>query len=218
MESAVSPDGCPVEVYRVLPPMGEPEYIHAAAPAGSAILELGCGAGRLTHALLVLGHSVVAVDQSPDMLAHVRGAETVLADIETLDLGRTFPVVVLASLLVNRADDQQRAAFLATCRRHVHPDGSVLVQRLHPDSPVWDQGTSGSVAGIRITARPVRREDGLVVLETEYIFEDRTWLQPWAARVLDDDSLRRQLADAGLRLARWLDPQATWLEAKPIAP
>lgn len=48
--------------------------MHGAAPPGAEILELGAGAGRITHGLLALGHPVVAVDQSPAMLALVEGA------------------------------------------------------------------------------------------------------------------------------------------------
>jgi SAM-dependent methyltransferase len=71
----ITPDGCSVELYALLPPMGEPEVVHAAVPAGASILELGAGAGRVTHRLVALGHPVVAVDESAEMLARVRGAE-----------------------------------------------------------------------------------------------------------------------------------------------
>ena len=73
--------------------MGEPEIVHATASPGAWILELGCGTGRITHPLVALGHPVVAVDESPEMLAHVRGAETVCARIEDLALDRRFNVV-----------------------------------------------------------------------------------------------------------------------------
>lgn len=43
----ITPDGCAVDFYALLPPMGEPEIIAAAAPPGASILELGCGTGRL---------------------------------------------------------------------------------------------------------------------------------------------------------------------------
>ncbi|HET9557668.1 MAG TPA: class I SAM-dependent methyltransferase, partial [Actinomycetota bacterium] len=71
---AITPDGCSVELYALLPPMGEPEVVHAAVPPGTSILELGAGAGRMTHRLVELGHPVVAVDESGEMLARVRGA------------------------------------------------------------------------------------------------------------------------------------------------
>jgi hypothetical protein len=41
----IAPDGCAVELYALLPSMGEPEIVHAAIPAGASILELGAGAG-----------------------------------------------------------------------------------------------------------------------------------------------------------------------------
>src|SRR3979411_574152 len=82
----VTPDGRAVDFYARMTAMGEPEIVHAAIPAGVSILELGCGAGRVTHPLVALGHPVVAVDESPEMLAHVRGAETVCARIEELAL------------------------------------------------------------------------------------------------------------------------------------
>ena len=61
-------------------------------------------------ALQALGHPVVAVDQSPEMLAHVHGATTVCTDIEALALGRRFAGVLLASHLVNVASDTRRLA------------------------------------------------------------------------------------------------------------
>jgi 2-polyprenyl-3-methyl-5-hydroxy-6-metoxy-1,4-benzoquinol methylase len=116
-----------VELYSLLPTMGEPGIVHAAIPAGAAILELGAGAGRVTHPLLELGHPVVAVDESAEMLARVRGAETVPARIQELHLGRRFDVVLLASFLVNTPDRELRGRFLAACREHVRDDGCVLV-------------------------------------------------------------------------------------------
>ena len=116
--SGIAPDGSPVALYARLPALGEPELIHDAIPAGAEILELGAGAGRVTHGLLALGHPVVAVDNSAEMLALVEGAETVHAHIETLDLGRRFPVVVLASNFINHPDVTERRGLLACCARH----------------------------------------------------------------------------------------------------
>jgi SAM-dependent methyltransferase len=86
----ITPDGCAVELYALLQPMGEPEIVHAAVPAGASVLELGAGAGRVTHPLLALGHPVVTVDESAEMLARIRGAETARAPIQDLDLERRF--------------------------------------------------------------------------------------------------------------------------------
>jgi hypothetical protein len=41
----ITPDGCAVDLYALLPPVGEPGVVHAAVPAGASILELGPGPG-----------------------------------------------------------------------------------------------------------------------------------------------------------------------------
>ena len=212
-----APDGSPVEFYRRLPPLGEPELIHSLLPPASDVLELGCGAGRITHALVALGHRVVAVDQSAAMLAHVRGAETVCADIETLDLGRTFAAVLLASHLVNVADDARRTAFLRTCRRHVAPDGVVIVQRL---DPAWARSAADATyeeGGFRQRLENVRRSGRLISATSRYQAGDAVWTHAWTMRVLDELELRAMLAGAGLEVRRWLGRNRTWLVAAPVA-
>lgn len=129
---AITEDGCSVDIYRRLSANGEPELIHHSIPPGSTILELGAGAGRITHPLLRLGHRVTAVDSSAEMLAEISGAEKVLANVEDLDLARTFDAVVLGSCLINAPDGNERAALLATCRRHVRESGVVLIERHVP--------------------------------------------------------------------------------------
>ena len=128
----ITPDGCAVDFYARVTARGEPEIVHGAAGPGAWILELGCGAGRIAHPLVALGHPVVAVDESPEMLAHVRGAEKVCARIEHLALGRRFDVVLLASHLINTDDTAQRTAFLAACRDHVAGDACVIIQQQAP--------------------------------------------------------------------------------------
>lgn len=207
---AVAPDGSPVALYALLPPDGEPELIHAAIPAGCAVLELGCGAGRITHPLLALGHAVVAVDQSAAMLAHVRGAETVLSAIETLDLGRRFPVVLLASQLVNTADAAQRAAFLHSCRRHLAPDGVLLVQRY---DPAWAESVADFTVthlGIGIDFHVIARDGRRFSAEIRYSTPSGSWAHRFAARILDDAELAAELIAAALSLRRFLDAHRTW--------
>lgn len=139
--SATAPDGSPVGLYATLAPLGEPELIDAAVPPGSEILELGCGAGRLTHELLALRHPVVAVDNSPEMLAHVRGAETVLSDIETLQLDRTFPVVLLASNFLNATDDVSATMeYEANGERWTHSFRAKLISDADVDSALARAG------------------------------------------------------------------------------
>jgi SAM-dependent methyltransferase len=130
----ITPDGCAVDFYALLPAMGEPEVVHAAVPGGASILELGCGTGRILRPLAELGHPVLGVDESPAMLAHLAGLPSVCSAIETLRLERTFDAVLLASQMLN-TEPAQRRAFLAACRRHVDPLGTVVVQQAAPGSP-----------------------------------------------------------------------------------
>ena len=222
----IAPDGCAVELYALLPPMGEPEVVHGAIPAGASILELGAGAGRITHRLLELGHPVVAVDESPEMLARIRGApgssdvagpvgvETVRARIQELALGRRFDAVLLASFLVNVADDGLRGRFLASCRDHVRADGCVLVQRHPPgwfDEAVEGEGTAGGVTfRLRDLGRP---GPGLLAATAEYQAGERVWTHRFTTRRLDDGELAAALAEAGLAVDAYLTGDGSWVRA-----
>ena len=214
----IAPDGCAVELYALLPPMGEPEVVHAAIPAGASVLELGAGAGRVTHRLVELGHAVVAVDESPEMLERIRGAETVPARIQELDLGRRFDAVLLASFLVNTPDDGLRRRFLAACRYHVGPGGGVLVQR-HP--PAWfDEAAEGERTSGAITfrLRDLRRPGpGLLVATAEYQVGERVWTHAFTTRRLDDSELAAALAEAGLAVDAYLTGDGSWVRAVPVS-
>jgi SAM-dependent methyltransferase len=212
----ITPDGCAVDFYARMTEMGEPALVHDATRPGASILELGCGTGRITRPLAALGHPVVAVDESADMLAYVRDAETVCARIEDLALGRRFDVVLLASHLINAEDDAARTAFLAACRRHVADDGAVIIQQ-HPPGWFATAADADSVRdGITFRMRDVSRPGpGLVSATMEYVDGDRVWTQTFTARRLDDAEMAAVLAGAGLRPDRYLTDDHGWLRAVP---
>ena len=212
--SGVAPDGSPVELYARLPPLGEPELIHSAVPAGAEILELGAGAGRITHPLLALGHRVVAVDNSEEMLARIEGTETILADIEELNVGRRFPVVVLASNFVNDPDRARRRILLACCTRHVERDGQVLLQGFPRD---WTPSTEWSEHGdVRLRLRSFTLDGDVVEGEMEYVVDGERLLHPFGSKLLSEDELDEDLAATGLRRVRELDDRGSWIEAAPL--
>ena len=213
----ITPDGCAVEFYARMTAMGEPGIVHDAVRPGASILELGSGTGRITHPLVALGHPVVAVDESPDMLAYVRGAETVCSRIEDLTLGRCFDAVLLASHLIN-ADTATRTAFLAACRRHVADDGYVIIEQHPPEwfSAVADgQSTrDGIIFRMRDVSRPA---PNLITATVEYVDGPQRWTQTFTATRLDETELATVLADAGLRLDRYLTDDRSWLRVVPAA-
>jgi SAM-dependent methyltransferase len=214
----ITPDGCAVDLYAQLPDFGEPAIVHDAVAPGASILELGCGTGRLTHPLAALGHPVVAVDESPDMLEHVRDAETVCARIEGLALGRRFDAVLLASHLINAPDEATRRAFLVACRDHVADGGCVIVQQ---HSPEWfaaaaegEHTSEGMTFRMRDVSRPA---PNLVSATVEYLVGDQRWTQTFTSMRLDDSELAATLADAGLRLDRYVTENHAWFRAVPAA-
>ncbi|WP_433223775.1 class I SAM-dependent methyltransferase [Microtetraspora malaysiensis] len=214
---AITPDGCAVDYYAMLTPNGEPEFVHAAIPEAASILELGSGAGRITHPLLALGHEVVAVDESPEMLAHIKGAETVRSPIQTLSLPRRFDVVLLMSFVIETADDELRRAFLRTCRDHVADDGCVILQRKLPewyDTVAVVERVVGDGHVMRLT-HVERPEPHLLNATMEYAVGDRRWTHTFVSRRLEDDFLAAELDAAGLTMSGFLAEDRGWVRAVP---
>jgi SAM-dependent methyltransferase len=211
----ITPDGCAVEFYARMTAMGEPAIVHDALRPGASILELGSGTGRITHPLVALGHPVVAVDESPEMLAYVHDAETVCSRIEDLALGRSFDAVLLASHLIN-ADPTTRTAFLAACRRHVADDGRVIIQQHPPDWFAAAADAESTRDGIIFRMRGVSRPaPNLVAATVEYVDGHQRWTQTFTATRLDETELAAVLAAAGLRLDRYLTDDRGWLRVVP---
>ncbi|MET9506284.1 class I SAM-dependent methyltransferase [Streptomyces sp. NPDC006622] len=210
----ITPDGCAVELYSRLPVGDEPDIITAAVPAGARILELGSGVGRMTHPLLERGFTITAVDESAEMLDRVRGARTVCGPIEDLHLDETFDVVLLASFLVHAGDEEVRRGMLRTCARHVEEKGCVLIQRegedYHTDLPRERVDPSGFTLRI-LSADPVG--DGVNSVRAEYVFPDAIWTQTFRARPLTAEQFEEALAEAGLRVDRYLTQDRVWVRA-----
>ncbi|MFE1955479.1 MULTISPECIES: class I SAM-dependent methyltransferase [Streptomyces] len=214
---AITPDGCAVELYARLPVEDEPDVIAAAVPAGATLLELGCGVGRVTHPLVERGFRVTAVDESPQMLERVKGARTVRSTIEGLDLGETFDVVMLASILVHTGDAEVRRGMLAACRRHVADDGCVLIQReragAHENLP-RELVVDGRFTIRKLYSEPVG--DGVRAVKVEYVFPDVVWTQTYRCRPLTPQEFEQALAEAGLKIDRLLTPDGSWVRAIPV--
>jgi SAM-dependent methyltransferase len=119
---------------------------NAADRAPLPILELACGTGRVTRALVRDGHAVVGVDLSAPMLVRAtarlgrlgRGARArfalVRADMRRFALGARFPLVVMAfnsfEHLYTLADV---VACLARVREHLTADGVFAFDVQNPD-------------------------------------------------------------------------------------
>lgn len=207
-------DGCPVEMYAVMPPDdAAARIVHSAIPDGSTILELGCGTGRITEPLIDLGHDVTGVDSSEAMLARLVHTRPVHAAIESLELRELFDVVLLASTLINTADPTERSGFLRTARAHVKGGGALLVERRVPAQRPAEGGHS-QLGPVRIQIVDVVWHSRSVMSATiTHELGDRVARQDFSTEILDDRDLDRHLASAGFGPARPISEDARWVQA-----
>ncbi len=111
--------------------------------AGARVLDLGCGTGRLTLAMVGAGHGVTGVDPAEPSLAVARakpGAERVRwirgtsADVPT----EGFDVAVMSSHVAQFIrDDREWAATLADLRRALAPGGRLVFDSRDPAARGW---------------------------------------------------------------------------------
>lgn len=165
------------------------------------MLDLGAGVGRIADPLARLGHRVVAVDDSADMLSHVRSAVPVRSAIETLRRDERFDAVLLASHLVNTADADLRAGLLASVAFHLADYGRAVIQ-WHP--PEWFDslqvgGVYRGVIGELISELEVRELTATRIAATvRYMAGNETWSQSFVARRLTRADIAEALRQAGL--------------------
>ena len=109
---------------------GEASFVASLDPAPRTVLDAGCGTGRVAIELAARGFDVVGVDLDPSMLATARrrapGIEWIESDLATLDLGRTFDVVVLAGNVVLFTAPGTEHDLMARCAAHVAPGGALV--------------------------------------------------------------------------------------------
>jgi SAM-dependent methyltransferase len=144
-------------------PHGEAGLIAALRPA--AVLDAGCGTGRVAIELARRGIDTVGVDLDPGMLATARRTAPDLAwveaDLASIHLAdaqgapRRFDVVVLAGNVMIFLAPGTEGAVVATLARHLAPGGALLAGfQLIPgwlDLPAYDR--LAAAAGLRLEAR-----------------------------------------------------------------
>jgi SAM-dependent methyltransferase len=136
---------------------GEATFVRAYEP--SSVLDAGCGTGRVAIELARHGMEVVGVDVDESMLATARRlaptVEWVHSDLTTLDLGRTFDVVVMAGNVPLFTPAGTEAALVAGVARHVRPDGGVLVAGFSLDRgyPAATYDEHAAAAGLTLVER-----------------------------------------------------------------
>jgi 2-polyprenyl-3-methyl-5-hydroxy-6-metoxy-1,4-benzoquinol methylase len=116
---------------------------HLRVAPGTAVLDLGCGIGRWSRRLARRGANVVGVDLAPSMIeeARKRTARASLqidyrtGDLRTLDLGRTFDLVLAVTVLQHILDDGEFARAAANVARHLRRGGRAVLLEAAPSRP-----------------------------------------------------------------------------------
>ncbi|WP_421906918.1 class I SAM-dependent DNA methyltransferase [Mameliella sp.] len=151
----------------------------ADVPAGGAVLDLGCGAGRPIGVYLAdQGFAVTGVDFSPAMLAlfgrHVPAARTFLADMRALDLGQTFDAIIGWGSFFHLTEAEQRDA-LSRIAAHLAPGGWLLLTVGPRAGEAW-----GTVGDERVYHASLSQEDYAALLSAadapveDFVPEDPT--------------------------------------------
>ena len=196
----------------------------------SPILELAVGTGRLAIPLATLGHHVIGIDVSAEMLARLRAADvggrvtTVHGDmVDDLPAGPFDIVFVAFNSLFMLADPARQRACFAAVARVLAPGGAFVVEAFVP----WDPPRGGSHVEVRsLTADRVVLSANITDPVTQIVngqFVDLVdgqpvRLRPYVLRWSRPAELDGWAATAGLQLAaRYADvEQAPFTDESPF--
>jgi SAM-dependent methyltransferase len=107
---------------------GEADFVVRYAP--KSVLDAGCGTGRVAIELAARGIDVVGVDLDEAMLNAARAKAPdltwVTADLVSVELRRTFDVVVLPGNVMIFVDPGTERAVVANMADHVSPGGLLI--------------------------------------------------------------------------------------------
>jgi SAM-dependent methyltransferase len=107
---------------------GEADFVMRYSPA--SVLDAGCGTGRVGIELAARGVEVVGVDLDEKMLNAARAKAPdltwVTADLVSVELGRTFDVVVLPGNVMIFVDPGTERAVVANMADHTKPGGLLI--------------------------------------------------------------------------------------------
>lgn len=145
---------------------GEAAFVAGLVDPPAGVLDAGCGTGRIAVRLTVLGYDVVGVDVDTTMLDQARAEAPDLdwrrGDLATLDLGRTFDVVLVAGNTIPLLEPGTLAAACTRLAAHVAPGGRLVcgfgLDAEHlpgdcPPTPLSEVDDAMAAAGLR----PVER-------------------------------------------------------------
>ena len=190
-------------------------YLEEAETTGGPVLELGCGTGRIALPLAVAGLEVHGLDASSAMLARAKQkreqlpAETAKllhlhhGDMAGFEIERKFALIFIAFRsfqILSTPEDQRRC--LACVRKHLAPDGKVIINLFDPRYDAILPGRQEAVVSPREFTHPTT--GNRVLVETlERVNEPltQTFVERWRFTEINSvgETLRQEEEQLKLR-------------------
>ena len=138
---------------------GEIDFYRALAAEvktkGQSLLEVACGTGRVGIRLANEGVNVVGLDISSKMLAEAKqksqgltNIRWVQADMRSFDIGEKFGLVIITGHAFHNLNEaQDQVACLENIKRHLVPDGTLVVH-LDGQNISWLGELAGGKGGV----------------------------------------------------------------------
>lgn len=164
-----------------------PFILSLAKGLGGAVLELGCGTGRMTIPLAENGVEIVGLDVVSGMVDLARQKseglpiEWVVADVRNYQLGRKFRLIFESgSVFHHMLTRQDQEAYLARVREHLEDDGRLVLSIFFPKprnlastEEEEDWFTAEHPDGYEIKVSGIDRYDAIRQVKTETAY--RRW-------------------------------------------
>jgi len=167
-------------------------YVEEAEKAGSPVLEIGCGTGRVLIPVAEAGIEITGLDASPEMLAILRTKvsaldESVKARIELVEgdmtdfaLGRNFSLIMIPCrtfLQLLTVEEQKKA--LGCIREHLADGGRLIMNFFDPrldalldDSPITQEAFDPKTENKVVMRGTACHDFARQLRETEFTFEE----------------------------------------------
>ncbi len=217
-------DAVLASVYDDLNPWGawDDFYLGLAHEGGGAVLDLGCGTGRLACRIAAEGGAVVGVEPTAGMLGRARarpGGEAVTwveSDGQSLRLDRRFDLIYMTGNAFQALlSDEAAVALLAAAARHLKPEGRFTFETRNPGRRAWLGWTPDQTREVVRSAARGRVEvfydavaeadSGIVRIAQHCRFLDQGTTRIGRSRIrfIERDHLEGLLARAGLAATAW---------------
>jgi len=202
------------------PDAGHAFYLALAGDESKAVLDMGCGTGRLAVALAERGHRVTGADPATGMLQvarNRRGGERVTwVESSATDLSLTTRldlIIMTGHAFQVLLSDAEIQTALTTLRRHLAPGGTLAFETRNPLVEEWRKWIPSltretvqvpGIGAVEIHNDIAAANGNFVTYETHFRFApDDIVVAPDTLRFMSQRDLAAFLAEASITALAW---------------